>query len=95
MEGRRRLQIWSGRVSSDGRRMAVGPSWSWKPPRGGSAVEGTLAGRGRSQAVVPYAPGEVGVVGGARSFFRISSRSLRSYSSCRIEKMGPWFLSAV
>ena len=39
VEGRRRLQMKSARVSSEGRRMAVRSSWFWKPPRVGSEVE--------------------------------------------------------
>ena len=35
--------------------MAVGTSWSWKPPRGGSIVEGNLVESGRSRARMPCA----------------------------------------
>ena len=44
-----------GYVSSEGWMMAVGYSWTWKPPRGGSVVEGYLVGRGRSRARMPCA----------------------------------------
>ena len=35
----------SSRASSEGRRMDVESSWSWKPPRRGSTVEGDSAGK--------------------------------------------------
>ena len=54
--GRETLAIKrSGRASSEGRRIAVGSSWSLKPPRGGSTVEGTPVRKERSRARMPNA----------------------------------------
>ena len=55
MEGEHRSYERIGHVSSEGRVMAVGSSWSCKPPRGSSIVEGNLVGRGRSRAGVSCA----------------------------------------
>ena len=51
VEGGHRPYERIGNVSSEGRVMAVGSSWSWKAPRGGSIAEWNLVGRGRSRAV--------------------------------------------
>ena len=67
--------------------MAVGSSWSWKPPRGDSAVELNSAGKRAESGYDPLREPFGGVgVGGARSFVRISSRSLGSSSSRKAEK---------
>ena len=69
-------------MSFEGRVMAVGSCWSWKPPRGGSIVERTLVGERAESGEWALRERCSGVgMGGARSFACISSRSFGPSSS--------------